>query len=495
MLDTLFKNEPNRARYLPAVTHDYAKRAVDANWSCGPIRGPQLDFLSRKGLFHYPAALASAGQVSNKSGTLDPSPTMISGRNRANSFVMGDSGGFQIQEGTRPWFDAGHPLDSVQTMQGWMERNTDCVTALDFPTKGISAGRYAEHIKRIESSGMDLRAQSAASGLSVAYHACLHQTLLNTRRMLDSRKSQLGTYKRRHGDLSPNQSRFLVVLQGRNERESQYWYEASKDLIREADGVSFAGAASRNFHLMLHRLLDMKRDGLLGSVRHIHVLGNGLLMTGVVLTCIQRNLRAQTDAQDVQITHDTAEPFQTGGRQYEVYTHLIANHAGWQLHRRPISDAQAHHHHQLLNDWCWLVERDSTPRRKGASGEGHAAAVSQLGFNITVQQLLNAAQGKHKGLGVPSHEAAWVMCLHNTEVAVRARSLAIDMYHNKQMDRLPPDIVHMTILIDTAFNHRKSLKMVAGADGNSRNTYKRLLKTFDIRTHLNNNAGILAGRM
>jgi hypothetical protein len=112
-----------------------------------------------------------------------------------------------------------------------------------------------------------------------------------------------------------------------------------------------------------------------------------------------------------------------------------------------------------------------------------------------VQQLLNAAQGKHKGLGVPSHEAAWVMCLHNTEVAVRARSLAIDMYHNKQMDRLPPDIVHMTILIDTAFNHRKSLKMVAGADGNSRNTYKRLLKTFDIRTHLNNNAGILAGRM
>lgn len=495
MLDTFFSNEPNRARYLPAITHDYAKCAVDANWCCGPIKGSQLNFFSRSGLFHYPAALSSAGQASSKSGTLDPSPTMTSLRNRAHTFVMGDSGGFQIQEGTRPWFDGGHPLDSVQTMLGWMERNTDYVTALDFPTGGISAGRYARHIKRIEGSGVNLRGDSAVSGLSVAYHACLHQTLLNTRRMLDIRKSQLGTYKRRHGNLSPNQSRLLVVLQGRNDQESRHWYEASKELIKEADGVSFAGGASRNFHLMLHRLMDMKRDGLLGGIKHIHVLGNGLLMAGVILTCIQRNLRAHTDAKDVQITHDTAEPFQTGGRQYEVYTHLIANRTGWRLHRRPISDARAHHQHHLLNDWCWTVERDGTPRSKGESGDGQTTAVSQLGFNITVGQLLNAAQGKHKGKGVPSHEAGWAMCLHNTEVAVTAHSLAIDMYHNRQMDQLPPDVVYMATLIDIAFNHRKPAKLVARASANPCATYKNDLKGFDMRAHLDNNAGILAGRM
>jgi hypothetical protein len=421
---------------------------------------------------------------------------MTSLRDRATTFIVGDSGGFQIQEGTRPWFDPGTPLDSVRTMLGWMEANTDYVTALDFPTGGIAAGRYAKHIKRIEGNGANLLADSAASGLSVAYHACLHQTLLNTRRMMDIRRSQLGIYKRRHSDLTPGDAGFLVVLQGRNEQESRHWYEASKELIKEADGVSFAGAASRNYHLMLRRLMDMKHDGLLGGIRHIHVLGNGLLMTGVILTCIQRNLRAHTDARDVQITHDTAEPFQMGGRQYEVYTHLIANRAGWRLHTRKLSDARPHHLGHSLNDWCWEVERDGTPRSKGEPGDGQTAAVSQLGFNVTIQHLLNAAQGKHKGLSVPSHEAGWAMCLHNVEVVVTAHSQAIDLWVTKQMDCLPSDVAHITGVIDLAFHQRKTLNLMLRRSDNPKKTYRKAAKSFDNEySHLDKHAGILAVRM
>lgn len=494
MLDRLFPNEPNRARYLPAVTHEYARSAIDASWRCAHITGPQLNFLARSGLFHYPAVLSSAGQASNKSGTLDQGDTMVSLRNRSTSFVVGDSGGFQIQQGSRPWFDEGHPLDSVRTMLGWMEGNADCVTALDFPTGGIAAGRYREHIARIEQNGIDLRAASALTGLSVAYHACLHQTLLNTERMLAIRASQKGVYQRRHADLSANRSIFLTVLQGRNERESSHWYEASKHLIARSDGVSFAGAASRNFHLMLRRLKDMQRDGLLGGVRHIHVLGNGLLMAGVVLTSIQRALRAHTDAANVQITHDTAEPFQHGGKQYEVYTHLIANRAEWRLHSRKLSDAQPKHASHALNDWCWEVERDGTPRTKGKSGDGHVAVSSQLGFNIAVGHLLDAAQGKHKGLGVPSHEAGWAMCLHNVEAAVAAHSLAIDMLDHKQLDQLPRDIPFMCTLIEATFTKRQ-IKLHKRHNGKDQKKFTASVKTLDCALQLDNYAGVLAGRM
>ena len=419
---------------------------------------------------------------------------MMSQRDRDLSFVVGDSGGFQIQQGTRPWFDEGHPLDSVKSMLGWMEANTDCVTALDFPTGGISSGRYRDHIARIERSGINLSAASTQSGLSIAYHACLHQTILNTERMLDIRASQKGVCQSGYSVASANRSLFLVVLQGRNEKESKHWYEATKHLIAKSDGVSFAGAASRNFYLLLRRLRDMQLDGLTSRLKHIHVLGNGLLMTGVVLTSVQRNMRMYTDANDVQITHDTAEPFQRGGHQYEVYTHLIANRAEWRLYSRKLSDAQPEHFSHALNDWCWEVERDGTPRRDGKSGDGHSAVISQLGFHITVGQMLNAAQGKHKGLGVPSHEAGWAMCLHNTEAAVLAHSLAIDMLDYKELDKLPRDIVFITVLVDAFFAERRVWQARTKSGLNSKR-YMTTSKTVEPNFDISDYAGVLAGRM
>jgi hypothetical protein len=245
---------------------------------------------------------------------------------------------------------------------------------------------------------------------------------------------------------------------------------------------------------MLRRLKDMQRDGLLGGIRHIHVLGNGLLMTGVVLTSLQRALRQYTDAGDVQITHDTAEPFQHGGHQYEVYTHLIANRSEWRLHSRKLSDAQPKYAAYALNDWCWEVERDGTARTKGKSGDGHVAVTTRLGFNIGVGHLLDAAQGKHKGLGVPSHEAGWAMCLHNTEAAVAAHSLAIDMLDHKQLDRLPRDILFICSLIDVIFKSRK-VKFHKPSVSRVSDRFYTSKKVLDYNIQLDNYAGFLSGRM
>ncbi len=100
------------------------------------------------------------------------------------------------------------------------------------------------------------------------------------------------------------------MLQGRNEQESRHWYKATRHQIAQAGGIAFAGTGNRDFLIIMNRLMDLKQDNLLAGIRHIHVLGTSTLMAGVLLTCVQRNLRAHTAAKEVQITYDTATPFQ-----------------------------------------------------------------------------------------------------------------------------------------------------------------------------------------
>ncbi len=211
MLDRLFPHQQNVARYLPAISHGYAKVAADPRWSCEGLPGTMLDYLRAGGIFRYPATLASAGQVMTESGGLSSASTMITERDPRSSFVVADSGGFQIQQGTLgPWRYQQTVLQSLR----WQEAHGDYVMALDFPTGGINTGEMDKHIHRLTHvDGEDLAAMNAANGLGIAFNACMRQTQINTEIMLQHR--QPGT-------------RLLVVLQGTSEPESRVWYEAHK---------------------------------------------------------------------------------------------------------------------------------------------------------------------------------------------------------------------------------------------------------------------------
>ncbi len=291
--------------------------AAEPTFRSAGFTDTDLDYLSRSNVFRYPAGLSSAGQAIYKSGKVKPHNTMVAQRNRADTFIITDSGGFQIQQGTIRWYPEAHKKDTLATVLGWQEAHADYVMALDFPTGGISNGNILPHQRELEAGGFPLRAASETSGLSRAYHTCLEHTIRNTDRMLHLRAQ------------SPSGSGFLCVLQGRNEQESRHWYKATRHQIAQADGIAFAGTGNRDFLIIMNRLMDLKQDNLLAGIRHIHVLGTSTLMAGVLLTCVQRNLRAHTAAKEVQITYDTATPFQEANRYYGAFTHYLLDKQAW----------------------------------------------------------------------------------------------------------------------------------------------------------------------
>jgi hypothetical protein len=90
------------AVYLPAMQYHYASAVKDNK----PIKGrdfptsikfTDLDFLNPNSkLWHYGYALYSAGQFSNAR----PKACAVTNRDREKTIVLGDSGGFQIGQGT-----------------------------------------------------------------------------------------------------------------------------------------------------------------------------------------------------------------------------------------------------------------------------------------------------------------------------------------------------------------------------------------------------------
>ena len=403
---------------------------------------------------------------------------MVSQRNRADTFIITDSGGFQVQEGTIKWYPQGHKQDTVATVLSWQEAHGDYVMALDFPTGGIASGNMLPHMDDLERANVPLQADSKNSGLSRAYHACLEHTIRNTDRMLSLRAQ------------NPTSTGFLAVLQGRNEQESRYWYKATRHQIAQAEGIAFAGVGNRDFFIMLNRLMDMKQDGLLGGIRHIHVLGTGTLMAGMLLTCIQRNLRAHTAAKEVQITYDTAFPFQAANRYYAAFTHFLLDKQGWHLPPgRPLGDSHFDHHSWSLNDWCAFQERHlfHSAERRG----GLRRAESEIGRRVKVWDIFDTPQHRPLIKRKPTWRGALLLTLHNVEVSIRAHDAAIDAYLQQNTELIPLDVRYIEGLVNHAFDPLSYAAIRAKVKNYPLGYLHRYVTSFDARSHLSKNAAIL----
>ncbi len=283
MLDRLFPHQQNVARYLPAISHGYAKVAADPKWqvgrqqglkiSCDPV--PQSIRASRwmaghhaglpPGWWHLPLPrdVASAGQVMTESGGLSSARTMITERDPLNSFVVADSGGFQIQQGTLgPWRYQQTVLQSLR----WQEAHGDYVMALDSP-------RRHQHGKMDEQHSPP--------------HPC------GRCRPCDyERRERAGYRLQRLHAANRSIPKLCFSIAGRAQNCSlcckvprargRVWYLRLTDVHRDAEGIAFAGTSNTSVRLMLHRLIDLRDDGLLARIQHIHVLGTGTFESGCV---------------------------------------------------------------------------------------------------------------------------------------------------------------------------------------------------------------------
>ena len=361
----LGKKQLDYAVFLPSISAIYARIISMDNYNireklpAGLPNGlTDLDFLNPiNSLFYYPAALYSAGHA-----VLDPKESyniesMVQQRDRKNTVLIGDSGGYQAATGVLkyPWHPK--PGQSLEGFHGdrdkfrieilrWLEATADYSMVLDWPASSI-----VRH-------GFDpVTGESKHPGLKT-FTDCLTGSMENHEFFIKHRKE--------------GATKFLNVLQGRNQEEGDIWWNACKSLPLES--WAFSGGQASNFAINLRRLIIMRDEGYLDGREWLHYLGNGKIKAGCALTTLQRVLRNRIDSK-ITLSFDAASPFVTVAKG-QLYH-------GVQLHHEKIrfkggslvDDKTLKGNTQLLNDWI-------------ASQSGEKTDVtSNIGGRITVGDI------------------------------------------------------------------------------------------------------------
>lgn len=288
------------AVFLPALSGFYATYVGKQRHEqyVDPARIPSnfpngvesLNYLNPKeGMFNYKWSLYSAGHANLDINKFDAREDMIRNRDRQNSWLLGDSGGYQIGQGVweADWKDPNCPKAHAKRTQvlEWMDTYMDYGMTLDTPTWILTRSTKGK-----EKTGI------------TTYQEAVSATMYNNEDWI----------RRRNGNC-----KFLTVLQGENHADADNWYNIMK---RYADpkiypnnhfnGWSMGGQHTCDLHLALKRLVMMRFDGLLekGYQDVVHFLGTSRLEWAVAFTDIQRAIRKYHN-ENFLITFDCASPF------------------------------------------------------------------------------------------------------------------------------------------------------------------------------------------
>lgn len=278
--DNLTARNKDYALYLPSISGFYPKTMAksDIRVPTGFENGIEgLNFLNEdKGYFTYKWGLYSAGHAQLDIAKSNKDEAMVQGRDRSKTFIVGDSGGFQVMTGVlkQDWskFKTDHTL-RVKILD-WLEHTADYSMIMDVPTLAITDN------------------YSHKTGLTT-FDECLEYTNFNTEWILKNRKGQ---------------TKFLNSMQGRFLDEAIYWYEQTKH--HPFEGFGFGGSTARNLHILLNLLLRMRDDKLLEKGEHdyLHLLGVSRPEWSIYFTAIKRMLREHVNP-DMELGFDAASAF------------------------------------------------------------------------------------------------------------------------------------------------------------------------------------------
>jgi hypothetical protein len=313
------------ALFLPAVSSFYISglgKQRKGEQYFDPARIPaqfngdveKLNFLnSKEGLYYYKWGLYSAGHANLDTTVNDPSESIIRER-EAGTFMLGDSGGFQILKAQWPadWKDPNCPRAMIKrkAVLNWMDTYMDYGMCLDIPSQSLST----YHIK-------DPKTGKSAHGISTIEEA-ITATHINNEYFIQNRNGNC---------------KFLNVLQGRNHTQSDDWYEEMKKYCdpniypeNHFNGWAFGGQNKIDVHLMLRRLVNIIHDGLLVEGKHdlIHCLGVSILEYAVLFTDIQKAIRKYHNP-SLRITFDCASPFFSAAKGLAYFNNSIEHNKKW----------------------------------------------------------------------------------------------------------------------------------------------------------------------
>lgn len=278
----------HKAMYLPAVQEGFLEYIVGEDENAPEGFTPNdLNFLDPDNrIWSYPYALASAGLLANSK----KSNAVTSRDDR--SWVLGDSGGYQIGTGKLPelkgWSSANDDVQRIRRM--W--RNTRFINDMV---------RWVDcHCDYAMTLDMPLWMHEGSNTSNPFYNFSANELLdvtLENLRFIDERRGVFGNCK------------FLNVMQGVTDEAEDAWYAKIKTF--NFDGWALGGTEGWNGGLarVLRRLLILRDDGRLNAGEDVvHLLGVSQYTWSVALTSIQNAVRATSNA-NFQITFDSATPF------------------------------------------------------------------------------------------------------------------------------------------------------------------------------------------
>ena len=330
--DNLTAKQLDYAVFLPAISGFYAtfigKQRVNNDY-VDPARMPQalhdmeqMNWLnSQKGLFPYKWSLYSGGHANLDLNKDDASEDMVRKR-EPGTFMLGDSGGFQIAKGLweGDWrANSGCPKAQKkrELVLKWLDGIADYGMILDIPT-------WVIHDKKA----------SAACQITTLQEA-VDATKFNNLYFMQHRKGK-----------NAGGAKFLNVLQGDNHTSAEEWYQEMKEFCDPTkypdthfDGWAMGGQNMCDIHLILKRLITLRYDNLLQEGVHdwMHFLGTSKLEWAVLLTVIQRAVRKYVNP-NFTISFDCASPFLATANG-QVYHHIDLPHEGkWCYRMSPIVD-------------------------------------------------------------------------------------------------------------------------------------------------------------
>lgn len=283
------------AKFLPATSTFYATFIGKQRYMnyVDPNRIPKsfvnsmesLNFLDPvKGQFYYQWCLYSAGHANLDMSKISWREDMFRNRDRTNSWVLGDSGGFQIGKGRweGDWKNINCPKAAKKRRQvlEWMDALMDYGMVLDIPS----------WTKDKEKTGINC-IEDAIAG-----------THINNEYFIRNRNGNC---------------KFLNVLQGEGHGQADQWYNEMKKYSdpkqypnEHFNGWGMGGQNMCEIELILERLVDLRFDNLLETGVHdwMHFLGTSKLEWALLLTDIQRAVRKYHNP-NFTISYDCASPF------------------------------------------------------------------------------------------------------------------------------------------------------------------------------------------
>jgi len=329
--DNLTAKQNDYAVFLPAISGFYAtfvgkqrnEPYVDpARFPTGLTDMEQMNWLnSQKALFPYKWSLYSGGHANLDLTKQDWSEDMV--RNREpGTFMLGDSGGFQIAKGL--W-------------EGDWKANSGCAKA---EKKRSSILKWLD---TISDYGMILDIPTWVIHDKKASKACGIKTLEEA---VDATKYNNEYFMKHRRGKANGGARFLNVLQGDNHTSAETWYQTMKQYCDPAvypdthfDGWAMGGQNMCDVHLVLRRLIALKYDGLLQEGVHdwMHFLGTSKLEWAVLLTVIQRAVRKYANPA-FSISFDCASPFLATANGQVYFENVFEHDSKWSYRMAPSAD-------------------------------------------------------------------------------------------------------------------------------------------------------------